>query len=190
MDELRLLLVRHGQSTANRDRLVLGRSLNVPLTEIGREQAEQAARRVDELVGDKAATVISSDALRARQTATIVAARLGVGLEVSELLREQYLGDLEGRPVDQLRPLPVPAGVDITEVAWGGGESIAEVHQRMRRLLYWLHTRAELAEVVVLVGHGDAFCVLRAVLAGRGHREIDWTTDALGLGEVADPGLG
>ena len=47
----RLLLVRHGETAANRDRLVLGRSLDVPLTHWGHRQAGHAAERVAEQCG-------------------------------------------------------------------------------------------------------------------------------------------
>lgn len=179
----RLIIVRHGESTANRDRLVLGRSLQVPLTELGRQQAGQAAERLARMLTDQPA-LLSSDATRARQTAEVIGARLGVPVQLTEQLREQHLGDLEGRPVAELRPLPVPDGFHITEVGWGGGESIAEVHNRLRRFTTQLAARTDLPETVVLVSHGDALCVLQAVLAGRTHREVDWAADSLGLAEV------
>ncbi|MGI5950981.1 MAG: histidine phosphatase family protein [Brooklawnia sp.] len=185
MGEWQLLMVRHGESTANRDRLVLGRSLEVPLTEHGRQQATRAAEQVAGLVRGPVA-LISSDATRARQTAEVIAERLEVPVQLDAALREQYLGDLEGRPVGQLRPLPVPEGLHITEVSWGGGESIAEVHLRMERFVRGLAARDDLLGSLVLVSHGDALCVLQAVLDGRTHREVNWPADALGLAEVRE----
>ena len=179
-----LILVRHGESTANRDRLVTGRSPHVELTERGHHQAARAAEQVAELVAGRSVAVYSSDALRARQTAAPIAERLGVEVIVTELLAEQDLGDLECRPVSELAPLPVPEGFDITEIAWGGGESIAEVHARMQRLMTWLSQSQPQIAFVVLVGHGDSMRVLQAVLAGRSHREIDWIGDALANGAV------
>ncbi|GAA2181753.1 hypothetical protein GCM10009785_18090 [Brooklawnia cerclae] len=183
----RLLLVRHGESTANRDHLVPGWSLGVPLTDRGRSQAAGAAERVAESVGEQSALLFSSDALRARQTAAPIAERLGLTPEVTPLLREQGLGDLEGQPTSRLRALPVPGGLDISEVAWGGGESIATVHARLRRFLAHLASRpGGLSPVVVLVGHGDCLRVLRAVVDGRGHREVDWSSAGLAHGEVRE----
>lgn len=182
----RLLIVRHGESTANRDRKVLGWSLAVPLTERGRAQALAAAERLALLVGGQQVRLLSSDALRASQTGQIIADRLGVELAVTALLREQCLGDLEGRPVSQLRALPVPVGSDISEVAWGGGETIAEVHTRMSELLGSLRVAGATAAPIVLVGHGDSLRVLETVLAGRGHREVDWDGPGLSNGEVRE----
>ena len=178
-----LVLVRHGESTANRDRLVPGRLLGAELTDLGTRQARVAAEQVARLVVGSV-RVMASDAKRAHRTAAIVAERLGETVEATELLREQYLGDLEGRPVSELASEPVPAGFDISEVAWGGGESIAQLHIRMRQLLDELAGRPDLPETVVLVGHGHTMAVLLAVLAGRGHREVDWDADALPLGVV------
>ncbi len=188
MGERQLLMVRHGESTANRDRLVLGRSLEVPLTDLGRQQAGRAAERVAGLVRGPVG-LISSDATRARQTAEVIADRLEVPVQLEPALREQYLGDLEGVPVSQLRAQPVPEGFHITEVGWGGGESIAEVHLRMERFVYGLAARDDLPTSLVLVSHGDALCVLQAVLDGRTHREVDWPADALGLAEVRELAL-
>ncbi len=85
-----------------------------------------------------------------------------------------------------MRALPVPEGMHISEIGWGGGESVAEVHQRMRRLLDWLKPQLDGDDVVVLVGHGDALCVLQALLAGRGHREVEWDRDVLRNAEVRE----
>ena len=183
---MRLLIVRHGESTANRDHLVLGQSLPAPLTELGRLQAEAAAATVAGLVAGGPVQLFSSDAVRAASTAQAIADRLGARLNVTPLLREQCLGELEGRPVSELRALPTPAGLDVSEVAWGGGESIVQVHERMRRLLAWLRTRIDARGTVVLVGHGDALCVLQTVLAGRGHRDVDWGHDSLAPAEVRE----
>lgn len=185
---MRLLIVRHGESTANRDHLVVGRSLEVPLTERGRQQAEQAAVTVAGLIGDGPAKVFSSDAVRAVATAQAIADRLGGDVTQTPLLREQYRGELEGRPASEMRALPVPDGLDISEVAWGGGESVAEVHQRMQQLLAWLKPQLGSDDAAVLVGHGDALCILQSVLAGRGHREVDWNNDALANAEVRELG--
>ena len=45
---VKIYLVRHGETSYNRDHLGLGRT-DVPLTEFGNRQAAAAARRVSEL---------------------------------------------------------------------------------------------------------------------------------------------
>lgn len=170
----RLVMVRHGQSTWNLQRRLQGQSAEPELTDLGREQAREAAARVRELVGEVPVRLISSDLTRARQTAEIVASHVGAPVEIDERLREQGLGALEGRGLDEMVALPLPEDSHITEIAWAdGAETIADVHARLRPLVADLRTAAGV-DVVVLVSHGDTLRVLLAVLDGLGHREVEW----------------
>lgn len=170
---VRLFLVRHGESTWNERGILQGQTMEVPLTERGRRQAVAAAERLAGLTRP-APRIITSDQHRAVETATIIAGRLGGGVERTPLLREQALGELEGRPTASLEAQPVPEGFDISEVAWGGGESLLQVHRRLTRLVERL--RAATGERdLVLVSHGDTLRVLLAVLDGRDHRQVAWT---------------
>ncbi|NHI18024.1 histidine phosphatase family protein [Phycicoccus endophyticus] len=181
----RVHLVRHGESTWNLQRRLQGQTAHPPLTGRGREQAARAAATLRRLVAGPV-RLLSSDLIRARQTADILAGTLGVEVHERAELREQALGALEGRLTRELRAQPVPAGLDVTEVRWGGGESIADVHARVGLLL------AEVAlwpvPDIVLVTHGDTLRVALAVLEGRGHREVAW--EVVGNGEVVTRSLG
>ncbi len=153
--------------------------MDVPLTETGFIEAAHAA---GELVDRPLTAVWSSDQLRAQQTAGVVASKHELDPQLTPLLREQSLGDLEGRRTSELSEQPVPEGMDISEVRWGGGESIADVHLRMQELVGELQKQFSDDDEVALVSHGDAIRVLLAVLDGRGHRDVDWT--AFGTGAV------
>ncbi|MBO1030444.1 histidine phosphatase family protein [Tessaracoccus sp. SD287] len=167
-----LHLVRHGQSTWNAEGRLQGQTMDVPLTELGLAQARDAAVR---LAGTTLTAILTSDQLRARQTAELLAEPHGLIPQATPLLREQALGELEGRLTSELMPQPVPAGLDMAEVAWGGGESLADVYQRLQRLLAELRTRFDRHGRVMLVSHGDTLRVLLALLEGRTHREIAWS---------------
>lgn len=167
----RLILLRHGESTWNREGRLQGQTMEVPLTPLGLRQAHEAAERVAALTG-VGTPVWSSDQLRARQTAEVVAARLEGRLETSGLLREQALGDMEGVLSSELTAQPVPDGKDISEIRWGGGESVADVHARSRA---FLDSLPEMPRDVVIVGHGDSLRVLLAVVEGRSHRDVDYS---------------
>lgn len=166
-----LHLVRHGQSTWNLERRLQGQRMDVPLTELGFAQAREAAEALD---GVAPAVVVSSDQRRAVQTAEIIAARLGAPLRLTDLLREQALGSLEGVGYDALTEEPVPEGVHLSEVRWGGGESVAEVHARLGAFLGRLRAEHGPGAEVVVVSHGDALRILLAVVGGRGHRDVEW----------------
>ena len=86
-----LYLVRHGQSTGNERQLFFGSS-DHPLTELGREQAGQAAEK---LAGVNFTRCVSSDLSRCWDTALICTRGRGVVPEPCPALREQDMGALE-----------------------------------------------------------------------------------------------
>ncbi|WP_353080952.1 histidine phosphatase family protein [Tessaracoccus lapidicaptus] len=174
-----LHLVRHGQSTWNLERRLQGQRMDVPLTTLGLSQAEAAARVLD---GVPLSEVVASDQLRALQTAEVIAARHGAPLRTSALLREQALGSLEGMSYDDLTEEPVPDGLHLSEVRWGGGESVAEVHGRLSEFVAELRSHHGVGEHLAVVSHGDTLRILLAVLAGRGHRDVEWVE--FGNGQV------
>lgn len=87
-----LLLVRHGETDWNAQRRWQGNA-DVPLNERGREQARRLA---DSFVEDGVDAIYASDLARARETAEILAARLGLPVVVDPDLREIDVGSREG----------------------------------------------------------------------------------------------
>ena len=87
-----LILVRHGESVANAQGLLLGRT-DAELTEFGRAQI--AAART--LVRDPVAEVRTSPLRRARDTAELLG--LGVGATVDERWVEIDYGEFECQPL-------------------------------------------------------------------------------------------
>lgn len=138
-----LILVRHGQTAANRSRLLLGRS-DVPLTELGRAQAASASAAVRATANVTA--VVSSPLIRARETA----ACFDLPVEIDERWIELDYGGFEGRPLAE-----VPASL------WGqwradpefvpdGGESLEACGRRVRSACEDLRARAANDDVVVV----------------------------------------
>ncbi|HEV7418474.1 MAG TPA: bifunctional RNase H/acid phosphatase [Mycobacterium sp.] len=89
----RLLLLRHGQTELSVERRYSGRG-NPPLTELGRRQADAAARYLAERGGISA--VISSPLQRAYDTAAAAAKALGLDVTVDDDLIETDFGTWEG----------------------------------------------------------------------------------------------
>jgi alpha-ribazole phosphatase len=119
-----LILVRHGESVANAQGLLLGRT-DAELTETGRAQA-LAARA---LVYGPAAEVRSSPLRRARDTAELLA--LGPLIAVDEQWIEVDYGEFEGQPLGG-----IPAEVwqhwqRDRDFRPQGGETLAEVDRRI-----------------------------------------------------------
>jgi broad specificity phosphatase PhoE len=119
-----LVLVRHGESTANAAGLLLGRS-DVPLTAKGRAQAAALAGRLGDV-----RRLVSSPLQRARDTAEALG--LGLPVEVDERWVEIDYGGHEGRALTE-----VPADVwdrwrVDPEQRSEGSESLADVGRRVR----------------------------------------------------------
>jgi broad specificity phosphatase PhoE len=171
---LTLLLVRHGQSEWNAAGLMQGQTAHVPLTELGHQQAAQAAAELAALTreGTGPGTLLSSDLLRAVQTAEHCAAATGLSLQTTPALREQGYGVLEGRPSRELWDV-----VDWTDPHWSaeGGESLAQLHGRVAELFEELRADPP-AAVVALVTHGDTIRAAQAVAAGLGPDQMPAVT--------------
>ncbi len=119
-----LILVRHGESVANAQGLLLGRT-DAELTDSGREQAA-AARS---LLTGPVAEVRTSPLSRARDTADLLA--LGLPVTVDERWVEVDYGELECQPLGG-----IPAEIwqqwrSDRDFRPAGGETLAEVDARI-----------------------------------------------------------
>lgn len=85
-----ILWVRHGQSTWNVMDRLQGHKLSPPLTELGREQA---AKTAEALVDQGVVRILSSPAVRATETAAIIAERLDLDVIEEPLLLEKGLDE-------------------------------------------------------------------------------------------------
>lgn len=94
-----LYLVRHGQSEGNVRHAFHGQA-DYPLTELGREQARQAAEKLREV---RFTRCCASDMRRAWDTALICLEGRNVAPEECPGLREQEVGELEGMTWEQMQ---------------------------------------------------------------------------------------
>jgi alpha-ribazole phosphatase len=94
----RIYLVRHAATLWNTEGRFQGHT-DVPLSPEGEEQARKLGER---LSGVTLHRVISSDLLRAAQTADAVALHHAISVETHPALREQRLGQWEGLTVDEI----------------------------------------------------------------------------------------
>ena len=163
-------LVRHGQSEWNVLRLTQGQTTHPPLTALGREQAAAAAETVAADLAGRAARLVTSDLVRAVETAGIIGERLGLVAEVDVRLREQHLGDLEGRSYEESWQHAEQHDWSDPELPVAGGESVAQVRRRLVALLDELDP----AVPTVLVSHGDAIRPAVAHLLGHSMTGAPW----------------
>lgn len=86
-------IVRHGETDWNKEGRYQGHS-GVPLNETGRQQAGETREKLKHIHFD---AIFSSDLLRAKETAEILAIERNLAVQTSALLRERNQGNLEGR---------------------------------------------------------------------------------------------
>jgi probable phosphoglycerate mutase len=98
-DRTELIFVRHGQSVANLERRFGGHS-PTPLTELGHRQAKAAADHLA-AVDDRPTVLISSDLIRAQQTADHISAALSLDIVSDSRFRERSLGHLDDMTFDE-----------------------------------------------------------------------------------------
>ncbi len=157
-----LIFIRHGESEGNKVSRFNG-SLDLPLTDKGREQAVKTAEYLKKYKIDK---VYSSNLSRALETARIIADTQGVDVIENEKLREIYGGDFEGETYDDLRiKFPVEFGAwfdDLGNCKCPNGESVRELLHRFNEEVK--HIAAENTDRTVLIGtHAMPIRVMSAV---------------------------
>lgn len=160
----RLILVRHGESAGNRDRIFAVSPHDLPLTELGYRQASEAARLIAARFHPK--LVVSSEMLRASETARIISGALGLPLRLEADLHEREIGAHRGRSYDSF--LSEPDYDPQRPWAWKpqGGESYEEVQARVGPILDRLAAAGAGSETIV-VSHGGVMTCLWAHVTGR-----------------------
>ncbi len=168
-----VFLVRHGQSEWNVARLTQGQTPHPRLTDVGRHQAAQAATRLSTVLADAEPVLVSSDLVRARETADVIALLLGVSVSEDVRLREQALGRLEGRPYEETWAAAEAHDWSDPSLPVAGGESPADVYDRMAGAMDDARVMAR-ERPVILVSHGDAIRAALAYARGVGPHAGEW----------------
>jgi ribonuclease H / adenosylcobalamin/alpha-ribazole phosphatase len=145
------LLLRHGQTAMSARKRYAGRS-DVPLTDLGVQQAVAAAKRLASAGLD---AIVTSPLLRAVQTAEEVAATTGVPAVTDAGFRETDFGAWEGLTFAEVRerwPDELNRWLADPGAAPPGGESLAEVSQRVTAALQRVLSAGE-RQTVLVVSH-------------------------------------
>lgn len=161
------LVVRHGETTWNRDGRVQGWA-DSTLTDRGRRQARAVGAR---LADQRVDHLVVSDLQRTRETAALLQ-EAGVDAEpaFTRHWRERGFGTYQGLTREEIAarlPEYDPDGSLLAVADVPGGESLAEARERV--LDGWEHLRAtlEAGETAVVVTHGGPIRALLAAVTGR-----------------------
>ena len=181
---MKLYFARHGESEANTQFIISNHDLPHGLTDKGRRQAAELARKLE---GVPFARIYSSPILRAVQTAEIVARELAPfaltgtqggagdeGFEITDALREFDCGEWEGESLqphweDYLRLFQ-----DWQAGQWDsrfpGGESLLDIRARFVPFIEQITREHGEADNLLLVSHGGTLLsVLPTVLTNVDH---------------------
>ncbi|MBY6411782.1 histidine phosphatase family protein [Rhodococcus sp. BP-252] len=166
----KLILVRHGQTFANVEKRLDTLPPGAALTDLGHEQAKRFG---DTLVATPPSVLVSSVALRARQTAEHIAKATSVPAQERDGIQETFVGEWEDRTDKEAHDAFTAiygkwqAG-DLDAQAPGGdsGRSILDRYVPVLESLRDEHLTDLDAPDVVVVSHGAAIRLVGAVLGG------------------------
>jgi broad specificity phosphatase PhoE len=166
-----MFLIRHGESTWNREHRIQGQ-LDPPLSDEGRQQASLLGAR---LTGRKFAGCYASDLKRAFETAELIGAATGVDPEPTAALREIYLGEWEGFRTEEIAERYPQAWASwVEEPDWDcvpGGEGAAAFEGRVGAAIAEILRRHEHGDVLV-VTHGGVIQMALHRIVGRPSRGL------------------
>ncbi|GAB3928253.1 bifunctional RNase H/acid phosphatase [Kribbella albertanoniae] len=161
-----LIFLRHGETPYTAEKRFSGSTGENPgLSDTGRSQAAAAAEYLALQGGVDA--IVTSPLLRTRQTAEVVATRLGLEPTVDDGWVECSFGDWDGHTfaeVQQKWPDQLAAWLETTTVAPPGGESFDTCARRARSARDGLLTRFPGKTVVVVTHVTPIKLMVRSVL--------------------------
>lgn len=157
-----IYLLRHGQTDWNLERKIQGH-LDIPLNETGRKEALICLDKIKSLNIDN---IISSDLIRAKETAQIINRKLHFPIDFDARLREINFGDLQGRLIQ-----------DITQDEWDifnktphevNAESLEDVYLRIKSFFHGLDNTKN----TLVVMHGGV--IRMAKYLSQNPHSFDW----------------
>ncbi len=159
-------LFRHGQSETNTKRIINGDPssglYSFGLTEEGKEQVKEVAKEYkDTSIFAQDSIIFTSDFLRTRQTADIIAGVIKSNhVYTTEKLRERSFGDFEKKSKDNLESI-WESDMRNTTKRFMHVETTQEVFDRVDAFINELEEKYT-NKTIILVSHGDVLQILLA----------------------------
>ena len=162
----RICFIRHGETDWNVDKRIQGQ-IDIPLNETGRAQALAMAFNAAHHNFD---AVYSSDLMRARDTAGMLAARHGLDIRILPPLRERHFGIFQGltaaegkvrQPEAHARYLARDPDYDFDT-----GESMHNLAKRVEAAVQEM-TKHHAGHTIAAVTHGGVLDILYRISTGK-----------------------
>jgi broad specificity phosphatase PhoE len=147
-----IILVRHGEAEHLVSDLTGGWS-NTSLTELGHRQARAVAEYLEKLIGDQEVEVLSSDLLRAVQTAQPYSDLTGIPIETHRELREINNGVAAGKRKSEVEHLYIePCEPILDWCPYPEAESWGSFYQRVSDFMNTVIK--DHAKITIIFTHG------------------------------------
>ena len=179
-------LLRHGQALSNIENVIScwPEKREFPLTEEGRVQIKESAEKLSD---KKIDMIFSSDLLRTKQTAKIVAEKLGLEVKYDERLREYNVGVYNSKSiVDYFKVFD--SQLERFQKKAENGENYNDVKKRMRSFID--EKEKEFSDKnILVVSHQIPIIILLGVLNELSDEEITrkyLETDRIKNGEIIE----
>ncbi len=160
----KIITVQHTQSIHHINGMV-GSWTDWDFTEKGIRQAENIGARLAGELEEEEVKIYSSDLLRAKHTADIIAHHLGSVVIVRENLRERNLGIAIGKSVQWLRENMECKEKTVDDRMFSDAESKRDVWNRLESFFAEMMSDEE-TTTLIIVSHGDTLSVFNTMFLG------------------------
>lgn len=155
---MKIYLVRHGETDANKEKIMQGQTQNLQLNQIGIQQATNLKNKLKDI---KFTICFTSPMIRAWSTAMIL---VGERVEIKEdnRLIERYLGNLEGKhrsTYDAKKYWDYKLNCNDEEV-----EPIKDIFERCNNFIDYLKNNYNDDDIILIVSHSAITRCLHHIL--------------------------
>lgn len=158
-----IITIQHTQSIHHTNGMV-GSWTDWDLTELGVEQASRIGKKLSEEISEKQYVMYSSDLLRAKHTAEVVANYLNITPIITNVLRERNLGAAVGQSVKWLRDNIECHEKTVDDKMFHNAESRKDVWNRL--MPFYNKIMQSDDENIIIVSHGDTLSIFNAMWLG------------------------
>ena len=151
---MKILVIRHGESESNKQKIIAGQTVDKSLTTKGQAQARATAQN---LKGRNIKKIISSHLKRAKETAEIIAEHFDLEVEIIPELAEVDYGKISGQPEDKTQRNMERSFEAKT------GENSSDLEKRALKIIKKIKQLPTIKGDVLLVGHKTFNSILFAV---------------------------
>ncbi len=165
----KFIFIRHGEAENNTKNITCGfpETIKRPLTLKGRAQTEKLAKSLKKIKPDM---LFSSDLVRTKQTADILADKLGMKIVLDERLREIDFGDFNNRKVEEYFNL-FSSELEKYYKAAPGGENMTQIRARINSFIQEINKKYS-GKTILVVTHGHPAALAEQIMLGLTDKQV------------------